>query len=294
MGPQLIVILAEGFDEASGMAQVREEVFVQALVAELAIEAFDISVLRRFTWADKTVPDVVLVAPALEGDAGKLRAVVGQKSGRAAAELDEVIEDPSHSDAGERGIGFDPGAFPGVVVDHRQHAERSPIFHPVMNKVHAPALIGRRGRSRALGPSVQPLFSPPPELHLQALGLVHPVDPFVVIGKALPAQKDREPAITPPSPRLRMAAQRFAQWQLRPAVRRPIAVGRDGQIQEPTSPSFTHRVAHSEVIHGGASSRGLYQFFEFTSFSIRISSICSATTFFSSPFSRSSAFSRWS
>ena len=79
MGTEFVVILTEGFDEVAGVAQVNKQVFVEALITELAVEAFDIGVLRRLARSNKAMPDIVIVAPALERNAGKLRAVVSQQ-----------------------------------------------------------------------------------------------------------------------------------------------------------------------------------------------------------------------
>lgn len=79
----------------------------------------------------------------------------------------------------------------------------------------------------------------------------------------------------------------------------PLAVGlvvvaAHSQVQQPASPRSADRVGLLEAIHGGSASCGLYQLFEFTSLSIPTSKLRSATTFFSSVFSRSSCLSRWS
>ena len=49
---------------------------VEALVAELAVEAFDVAVLRRAARFDQDVHDTVLLRPGDEGAAGELRHVV--------------------------------------------------------------------------------------------------------------------------------------------------------------------------------------------------------------------------
>ena len=43
--PELVVILAPGFDQVSGFGEPEEKMFVETLVAKLAVEAFDESVL---------------------------------------------------------------------------------------------------------------------------------------------------------------------------------------------------------------------------------------------------------
>ena len=46
MGAVVVVVVAPGGDEFAGMAEAREEVFVQAFVAEAAVEALDEAVFR--------------------------------------------------------------------------------------------------------------------------------------------------------------------------------------------------------------------------------------------------------
>jgi hypothetical protein len=50
--PDGVVVDAPLFDDPIGLAERREQVLVQALVAEPAIEAFDEGVLRRFARRD--------------------------------------------------------------------------------------------------------------------------------------------------------------------------------------------------------------------------------------------------
>ena len=53
MGTDLVVFLPPVFDQAAGFVEGGEPVFVEAFVAELAIEAFDESVLGGFAWGDE-------------------------------------------------------------------------------------------------------------------------------------------------------------------------------------------------------------------------------------------------
>lgn len=91
--------MAEGFDDFAGVGEVAEQVFVEAFVAKLAVEALDEGILARFSRRNKAVADLVVVAPALERDTGKFWSVVGQERGRPAAEFNQLVEDPGHPDA---------------------------------------------------------------------------------------------------------------------------------------------------------------------------------------------------
>ena len=53
MGSDLVVILPPLFNEAAGFVEGGEPVLVEAFIAELAVEAFDVGVLGRFAWGDE-------------------------------------------------------------------------------------------------------------------------------------------------------------------------------------------------------------------------------------------------
>ena len=64
MRAELVVVFAEGFDQIAGVREVDKLVFVEALIAELAVEAFDVAVLGGFAWGDEAVGDLAIVGPA--------------------------------------------------------------------------------------------------------------------------------------------------------------------------------------------------------------------------------------
>lgn len=61
-----VVLVAPGFDDSPGIVETQEPVFVQALVAELAIPALDVRVLVRLARPDEGEPHVVAVSPLVE------------------------------------------------------------------------------------------------------------------------------------------------------------------------------------------------------------------------------------
>lgn len=64
-GMRLDVVLVVSLDDqpAPGIGQAFEYLFVEALVAQAAVEALDESVLLRFAWIDVVPFDTVLVGP---------------------------------------------------------------------------------------------------------------------------------------------------------------------------------------------------------------------------------------
>jgi hypothetical protein len=69
----LIIVVAEGLDAFPRVLEINKLVFIEALVAQLAIEAFDEAVLRRFPRRDEAMRDVMVVRPAFERQASKPR-----------------------------------------------------------------------------------------------------------------------------------------------------------------------------------------------------------------------------
>ena len=66
--------------------------FIKALIANLAVEAFNIGILIWFSGLDKLVSDLLLVSSGIQNAAGKLRAVVSEQAFGLATQLNELIE----------------------------------------------------------------------------------------------------------------------------------------------------------------------------------------------------------
>lgn len=77
MGAGRIVVLSPVFDQASGFSQIAEQVFVEAFIAQLAVEAFDKGVLGGFTWRNVMPFNTCLLAPLQNRMGGHFSAVIG-------------------------------------------------------------------------------------------------------------------------------------------------------------------------------------------------------------------------
>src|SRR5690606_2424121 len=78
----LVVVAPPLADDLAGLGKRSEPVLVEALVAELAVEALDVAVLHRAAGLDQQVFDPMVLRPGDEDPAGELRAVVGPDDGR--------------------------------------------------------------------------------------------------------------------------------------------------------------------------------------------------------------------
>jgi hypothetical protein len=74
--PDQVVVDAPRFDLDLRVDHADKPVFVQAFVAELAVEAFDIRVLDRLARANETNRDTRGVGPRVERPAGEFGTVV--------------------------------------------------------------------------------------------------------------------------------------------------------------------------------------------------------------------------
>ena len=70
-----IVILSPELKSTTGIGHIGKPVFIEALVADLAVEALDVRVLGGFTWGDKVETDAMPVRPLVQRLATEFRAL---------------------------------------------------------------------------------------------------------------------------------------------------------------------------------------------------------------------------
>ena len=93
---------------------------VQALVAELAVEALHVRVLRRFPGLYQTQRHAVAVGPAIERITGELGTLIRAQHPRQTAERADPIEHPCHVLARYAVVDGYIDRFLRVVIDDRQ------------------------------------------------------------------------------------------------------------------------------------------------------------------------------
>lgn len=141
MWPDRVVVYPPGFDDAPGVTETVEEMLVQALVAQPAVEALDEGVLCRLSRRDVVPLNAGLAHPFQDRMTGQLRAIVGDDHLRSTPPGDEPGQFPGDPHAGQGDIDDHGQGFPGEVVDHAERAEPAAIAESVRYEVQAPSLI---------------------------------------------------------------------------------------------------------------------------------------------------------
>ena len=104
MGPDLVVVDSPLLDDLSGLAHAVEPVLVEALVAELAVEALHVAVLLGLAGPDKGALHPVSVAPLVQGRSRELGPVLRVDSLGLAVKLDQIVQYSGYAMLGYRAV----------------------------------------------------------------------------------------------------------------------------------------------------------------------------------------------
>ena len=135
MWPVEIVVDPPFFDDLPGMAVAAEQMLVQALVPQPAVEAFHEAVLHRFSGRNVMPFDVAVLLPGEHGIRGEFGAIVGDDHAGIAAPFGDRIQFASGTFARDRVVHDGRQAFPAEVVDDTQDAEAASIDQRVRHEV---------------------------------------------------------------------------------------------------------------------------------------------------------------
>src|SRR6185312_12344642 len=136
-----VVVDPPCFDDLPCFVEIAEQVLVEALVAQPAVEALDEAILHRLAWCNVVPFDVAFLLPGQDGVRGELGAVVADDYARAASRLDDAVELAHDPWGSKRGVGHQPEAFPGEVIDQSEDAEAPATHQRVHDEVERPAQI---------------------------------------------------------------------------------------------------------------------------------------------------------
>lgn len=129
---------------ARALGQRLEPVLAKALVAELAVEAPDVTVLHGPLGLDQDVPDALALGPGHGGPAGELRTVVGAHGTRVAAEPRRLAPKARDVLARDPAVGADLHALIAEVVCHGEKLDGAAAGQAIADKAHAPDFVTAR------------------------------------------------------------------------------------------------------------------------------------------------------
>jgi len=156
MWPGLIIVEPPAFDDLPRFGQAAEQMFVQALVAQAAVETFDKGILDGFAGLD-IVPRHATGNPSQDCRTSQFGTIITDYYFRYCALIGETLEFAHHRYAAEGSSDPAGQAFPTEVVDHAQDPKAAPRAERVADKIEAPALIYTRSRGQRCSCSPSPL-----------------------------------------------------------------------------------------------------------------------------------------
>src|SRR5215475_13118465 len=157
-----------------------------------------------------------------------------------------------------------------------------------MHKIHGPLLVRFRHQRSRNTRSQQPFSSSPP--NHQSRFPVHPIHPLVVRSHAFLLQHELQPPVSPSRLLPRCFHESGSQLFVVPPAH--ISLARFRHSQQPADPPLAHQKMVPQPVHFHFALYELHPFFSITAFSISLSRLKSATSFFNRPFSSSSCRSR--
>lgn len=150
MGPDGVVVDAPRLNRGLRIDQGYKSVFVQALIATLAVEALDIGVLDRLAWSNESQRHAARVRPRVERTAahfGPLSTTMvwGRPTAAARRSRRRATRSPGNE------IDLDGDVRAGEVIQDIQRAEVAAIGQRIAREVHRPA-FHRTARHRQRDP----------------------------------------------------------------------------------------------------------------------------------------------
>ena len=124
-----------------------QPVHVEALVAEVAVEALDMGVVDRLAGADEVEFHARAAGPSVDGLADELGAVVANNSRGLATMCSQQVELSGNSSAADGGRDDGRECLAGELVDDVENTEAAAIDGGIGDEVHRPALVRARGRN---------------------------------------------------------------------------------------------------------------------------------------------------
>ncbi len=254
MRTNVIVVVAPGLDDHARFAQADEHVFVQAFIAQAAVEALDESILYGLAGLD-VVPGNSVDRPAQDRDAGQLGAVVADDDRGHPAIERQPFEFTYDAHATQRSVDYHSQAFAAEIIHDGQDAEAAAVAERVRDEVEAPALVDCVGQHHRRPRSQRPFTAAAPAHH-QLLLAVQPIELLAIHRMSFTGQQPTETPVAEAPPLGRQLAQALTQSAV---VRAPglIAQRRMIDSHQPACAALTQAVLRDHSAHCDAPCRKL-------------------------------------
>ena len=197
MGTMSVVMPSPLLDQDRRFLQGIEDLHVQQLVSELAVETFAVTVLPRAAGLDEQRADVQPFQPVSYRMSAKFGPVVRSNMVGWTMGDEQLSEQPQHVIAVEPSRHQDCETFASELVDHHQHPKRASVMRAFLDKVISPDVMAPARSKPDAGAIIEPETAALglPRRHLQPFPPPDPCHPFGIHMPALGAQQCCNPAI---------------------------------------------------------------------------------------------------
>ena len=209
----LVVVNPPCFDDLLGVAVASKYVFVQTLVAQAAVEAFDKAVLHGLAGCDVMPFNKPFLLPPQNGVRCQLRAVVADDHARIASRHCDGVEFTRDTLARQLVVNDSRQTFSGEVVNDTQNPELAAIAQGIGDKVQAPTLVDLL-RNGHRCPCSQSPFASTTLAHCKLFLAVQPIELLPVHDDALPFEQQVQATVAKPSPFGSQHSQPFTQGRI--------------------------------------------------------------------------------
>src|SRR5512137_955349 len=188
MRPDIIVFQAPPFNEHLSLFQGIEDLTVEPLIPQLAVETLNEAILPGASRLDIQGLNPDAAQPVSNRFGRKLRAVVRTDVLRNAMPDKKSCQTLQHIVSAEPTLHNNRQALPAVLVDHRQKPQRAPAMGTLCHKVIGPDVVPMGRSEPHTGSVVEPQAAPLGLLlrNLQPLLMPDPLHPLVIDPPALP------------------------------------------------------------------------------------------------------------
>src|SRR4029077_15729169 len=286
----LVVVAPPSLDDHLRLGTRTKPFEVQALVAELAVEALRDAILPRLARLDQCRADALSDDPGKQRLGHDLRPVVTAQEARRATSAHQARQHVDDSRRANASVDVDRQPLLGELVGDGEALELLPVGAMVEYKIIRPHLVRPRGRLRAR-PCCCHALAWPLAWQLQAGRAPEPVGPADAHAMPIAAEKDADAGIAIARIVRRQVPQPLDHTRVLHRLAALVAQRRSCHREQRAGPSYRETTLPA-IRNLTPTSRHAHQFFAATSFITSISRSRSATSFFSRAFSASSCFSR--